>query len=102
MSKKINAKTFPRYTPNPLFAGLSDYVKDPANFNKIQRILLNELAGQHSHSEMTNWANCKTCQDKSQERVMLMRKLGFTSAAIYLGWRKIMEQMISPRRVKIR
>ena len=102
MLSKKQANNLPRYKPNSLFANLSPFVKDPANYNKIQKILLNELAGPHTHSEMTNWANCRTCQDKSQERIMLMRKLGFTSAAIYLGWKKTMEQILSPRRVKLR
>ena len=98
---KEEARKLPKYKPNPLFAGLSDFTKAPANFNKIQRILIDTLASNHTHSEMTNWANCRACQDKTQERVMLMKKFGVTSAAIYLEWRKIMEMLLDPSRIKI-
>ena len=101
---KEQALKLPRFTPNPKLAGLSDYVKNPANFDKIQRILLDTLAGQHTHSEMVTWATCKTCQEKVAIHGALMRKLGFKSPAIYYSWKKIMEMILDKdkRRVKIR
>ena len=99
---KEQARKLPRYIPNPLFKDLSPFVKNPQNFNKIQMILLNTLAGQHSHSEMTTWATCKTCQEKMAIHGETMRKLGFTSPKIYLSWKKVIEEMINHKRTPIR
>ena len=87
-------KIFPKYAPNPLVASLPDFVKNPANFQKIQRALLDTFGG-HSHSEIAQFAACKKCSEGMMERRMLLKKLGFKNAAQYMEWRKIHENIIT-------
>jgi len=95
MSKENNPNYFPKYTPNPLTKDLPDYLKDPANYQKIQVELLNTLAISHSHSEMIDWSNCIKCQIKVREHADMMRKLGFKNGSQYLSWKKTMEYIIN-------
>lgn len=96
------AKQLPIYTPNPLLAELPDYLKDPANFKKIQRALLDTLATSHSHSEVIDFTKCFHCQVKVQDLAEMKNKLGFRSAAQYLEWKKTHELIITKRRVPLR
>lgn len=82
---------YPKYTPNPLIADLPDYLKDPANYEKIQRQLLDALASTHSHSDMEEWSACLDCQKRMMEHANLMRKLGFKKPGQYLAWKKVHE-----------
>ena len=72
-----------------LLKSMPPHLKDPKNFEKIQRALLDTLAGRHSHAEVFDWAKCKTCMGKRRDHALMMRKLGFTSGAMYLVWKKI-------------
>jgi hypothetical protein len=86
-----------------LLQGLPDYLKDPANYMKIQKAILDAGATKHSHSEMILWAECKSCQKKQWDRKETMHHLGFKSGAQYLAWKKIMDTMIDvTKRVKLR
>ena len=78
----------------PLTKGLPAHLKDPANYDKIQRALLETLASTHSHSEMMQWAGCKSCMEKVREHKLLMKSLGFKTPAMYYEWKKTMEIMI--------
>lgn len=99
---KEEALKLPKYTPNPLFAGLPARLKDPKNFNKIQKTLLECLAGQHSHSEMTDWSKCITCQNKAANLRNKINSLGFTSSKQYYEWKKIMDIMVNHKRIPLR
>lgn len=86
----IKPDTFPKEKKvHSLVASLPDYLKDHANYEKIQRAILDAGATRHSHGEMVEWAQCKHCQQKQHDRLMMMRKLGFRSAAQYMTWNKI-------------
>ena len=100
--EKITKDTFPRYKPNPILAGLPDFVKDPANYNKIQMDLLNALGGAHSHSDMVTWASCLNCQNKLVNFRDTMNKIGFKSPQQYIAWKRVMAQMINTKRVPLR
>ena len=52
---------------NPMVAGQLSRDK--------RAILLDTLAVNHSHSEMTQWAMCKACQDKFQQYKLKKSKL---------------------------
>ena len=94
-------KDLPRQLPNSkLLAELPDYLKDKANFNKIQKAIIQAGATKHSHSEVTDWAICVECQKKQRDRAIMMRELGFRTAAHYMLWRKIHEEIT--RRDKLR
>lgn len=100
MADKITKDTFPRYKPQA--NDFPAHLKDPKNYNAIQKALLETLAGGHTHSELVGWANCVTCQNKLANHGLMMRKLGFKSSAHYMSWKKIMSNMISIKRVKLR
>lgn len=87
----ITPETFPKYTPHPLLASLPPHLKDPKNYEKIQRLLLDAGATKHSHGEMVDWAGCNACQRKAWERKETMRKLGFESGTQYMMWKKVHE-----------
>lgn len=78
---------------NSLLDSLPDFVKDPKNYDKIQRALLETLASKHSHSDLVKVAECKECSEKMLERRALMKKFGFKSAAQYMAWRKVHEEI---------
>src|SRR3990167_7862683 len=98
MSEAPNPALFPKYTPNPIFNGLPVYLKDPKNYEKIQRALLDTLAGTHSHGEIETWANCLHCQIKLKNHGEMMRKLGFKSGKQYYAWKRVMHAMTSKGR----
>ena len=79
---------------NPLLRTIPDYVKDPKNYNTIQKQLLEVLASPHSHSELYQSAQCFDCQQKMKERKRVMMKFGFNTPAIYYEWHKVMRQML--------
>ena len=88
-------KTFPKMSRGKsLVNQLPDYLKDPRNYEKIQRALLDTLAGQHSHSEVIDWHKCLTCQNKVLNQKEMMVKLGFKTPRHYYAWKKTMDVMI--------
>ena len=97
MEEKPDISKFPKFTPNPLFKGLPKHLKDPKNYEKIQRALLETLAGRHSHGDMQTWANCLHCQIKLKEHGGMMRKLGFKSGKQYMAWKRVMHMMTNPK-----
>lgn len=99
---EITKDTFPKYTPDPLFADLPVALKDPANYRKVQKLLLEELASHCSHSDMEGWAKCLTCQTNKLNREEAMRRFGFKSMAQYMAWKKVHETMASSRRDPLR
>ena len=87
------AKQFPKYTPNPLLEGLSEYLKQPEAFEKIQKAILNTLASRHSHSEVLEYAECFSCSKKMLDSRLLLKKLGFKSPMQYREWVKVHKRM---------
>jgi hypothetical protein len=76
---------------NPIVARMPAHLKDPANYDKIQRTLLEALASSHSHGEVLEWASCLSCQQRFYERSAIIKKLGFESPAAYMVWKRIHE-----------
>lgn len=75
--------------PHPILSTFPAYLKDPKNYNKIQRTVLESLASKHSHGEIVEWAACAGCQRRFAERGELLKKLGFASPAHYMIWNQI-------------
>ena len=94
---EIPPETFPKYRKTSVLDGLPANLKDPKNYEKIQRALLETLAGRHSHGEMETWAKCLHCQNKLRNHGDMMRKLGFRSGTQYMAWKKVMHMMINPK-----
>ena len=97
---KEEAKKLPKYKQNPLLQGLPDYLKDPANFKKVQKALFDVLQSSHSHSEIIDWHECFPCQQRVRDHKEMMLKLGFKSPAQYSEWQKVMDTI--KRRVPLR
>ena len=76
---------------DPMLDSLPDYVKDPRNFMKIQRALIETLACATSHSDPMEMAHCAKCSENMLERRELMKKFGFKSPAQYMAWRRAHE-----------
>jgi hypothetical protein len=89
----ITRDTFEKPKPHPLIASLPDYLKDRANYEKIEKAILDAGATKHSHGEMVDWAGCKACQAKQIDRLRMMKKLGFKNAAQYMTWKKIHQEI---------
>lgn len=78
---------------NPILDGLSEYVKNPANYTEIKKKLLDTLATKCTHSDLLAYSACKSCTNKMLERRRLLKKLGFKSAAQYMAWQKVHEKI---------
>ena len=78
---------------NPLVKSMAPHLKDPANYEKIQRTILEALASKHSHGEVMEWAACPSCQRRFHERGHVLKQLGFRSPAEYMVWKRIHEEI---------
>jgi radical SAM superfamily enzyme len=87
------AKKLPKPKVHPMVGSLPNFLKDTKNYNKIQKAILDAGATKHSHAEVLDWAGCTHCQNKQKDRLQMMRKLGFQSAAQYMTWKKIHEEI---------
>lgn len=87
MSKDIKPDSFPNYKQTKDYV-YPEHLKDPRNYNTIQRSLLETLICPKSHSDPSEMFNCKTCSENVLKRRQLMKKLGFTSPEHYLEWKK--------------
>lgn len=95
MTDKPDISQFKVMQPNPLIASLPAYLKEPKNYLKVQKAIIQAGATKHSHSDMGEWAGCNTCQTKQHERAETMRKLGFKSGRQYMAWKKIHEEILN-------
>jgi len=87
---KLDLSTVPKkLKPNPLFKGMSDYLKDPKNFDKVELELIKILQSNHKHKTASAYVKCQECQSKRDERTKRMKKIGFKSLQQYMGWKKI-------------
>ena len=82
---------FEKYRGNPLTRHLPDYVKDPANYEKIQKALLETLTCGKSHADAFEMSQCTKCTNNMLERHALMGKFGFKTSAQYMAWKETME-----------
>lgn len=73
---------------NPRLASLPDFTRDPRNFYKIQKALLETLHCHTSHSDPAEVFKCKKCTENMMERRKLMEKFGFKSPDQYMEWRR--------------
>ena len=97
----ITPKTFPKKTHSVL-DGIPAYLKDPANYDKVRKVILDSLAGNCSHGEMIEWAGCPKCQKRFAEKGQVIKKLGFRSMAQYMAWQRIHEEIKKLERVPLK
>lgn len=86
----VTPETFPTANAaKSVFAGMPEYLKDPANFERIQRAIFEAGASTCGHSELIEWSGCWKCQMKQKDRSEMIQRLGFRSPAQYLAWVKV-------------
>ena len=99
----ITPDTFPKAQRiHPVLAGLPAYLKEPDAYEKVQKVVIQSLAGKHSHGEVVEWAACFDCQKRFHERGDVLKQLGFKSSSQYMAWKKIQEEMQTLRRDPLR
>lgn len=76
---------------SPLLEGLSEYLRNPANYFEVQKKILDTFISTCAHSEMMEWAECVKCTAKMVERRKIIKKLGFKDAKQYMAWKKTHE-----------
>lgn len=80
---------------NPMIASLPPHLKDPANYEKVRKLIVEALAGKCSHSEMMDWAACADCQQRFHNKRAVLKSLGFKNPRQYMAWQKIHEHIKS-------
>lgn len=78
----------PKKLSVPLTTFLPAYLKDPANYDRVNKLIIETLASKHSHGEVIEWAKCAACQKRFAERSVVLKKLGFKSVRQYMAWQK--------------
>ncbi len=99
---KLDLKGTEKLKPNPLFEGLDDSLKDPANFEATERKIINAVKTSHLHQTVKSYMNCKECQAKFRRRQRMVSDLGFKSLEQYLEWRKIMQIIRNKSNIQLR
>ena len=69
------------------------HLKDRKNFVKIYKAIAEAGRTKCSHGEVSEWAACWKCQNRANDRLLMMKSLGFTSKAMYLTWLKIHQEI---------
>lgn len=87
------ARKLPKHIGNPLFDGLSAYVKDPKNFFEIQKSIIDTVQTKCTHGDIMEFAKCKICTAKMLERRKLLKKYGFKNAKQYFEWRRVHQEI---------
>lgn len=96
---EITKDTFKKPTPHPIFFGMPEHLKNPDNYEKIQKTIIESLAGKCSHGEIIEWAGCPKCQKRFAERGQVIKKLGFSSMKQYMAWQKVHQEIRNLNRV---
>lgn len=86
-------KDLPRSSTSKILAELPEHLKDRKNYKKIMKAILNAGATKHSHGEMSEWNKCFHCQRKQNDRLLMMKSLGFQSKAHFMVFQKIHEEI---------
>lgn len=90
----IDKDTFPtakKLQSKDLLAVLPEYLKDPANYQKIRKEEIDILASRCGHSDPLEWHACSKCSARIRDHAEFLRKLGFINPAQYYAWRKTHE-----------
>ena len=87
-------KELPRELPKEsAFKGMPPYLKEPSNYEKVMKAIYEAGNSRCSHSEIFEYAFCKKCEESRQNRVIMMKRLGFRDGQQYLAWRRVQENL---------
>lgn len=90
---EITKDTFPKANKPSIFDGLPEALKHPENYEKVQKMIIETLAGNCSHGEVVEWAGCVKCQRRFAEKGQVIKKLGFKSMAQYMAWQQVHQEI---------
>lgn len=82
---------------NPIFKGLSNELKDPKNFKKIENKLAKVMLADHKHKDIKAFVTCIRCQNKLTKKREMIKELGFSGINQYQSWRKVMAYIINKK-----
>lgn len=101
--KKLDLKQVPKkLKPDPLFKDLPKELKDPKNFEVIEKRLIKILKTPHKHKTAKEYVACPLCNAKRLERQAKMREEGFSSIIQYMQWKKIMTIINNKKSFQVR
>lgn len=92
----------PNTFPKPTSSSLPAHLKDPANYKKICKAILEVGATKHSHGELFDWYKCVHCQSANKKVQQFKLGLGFKNGAEYMAWKKVHEKITDLQKVKLR
>ncbi len=96
---KTKTKRTKAIAKQPLTASLPDFVKDPANYQAIEKKLKMTMLSDHTHTTVKQFVKCARCTTKRAKRDAIMKEYGFESAAQFYEWRRIMDIIINKKNV---
>jgi len=99
--KKDTLNKIKKAKVNPIFDGLSDEMKDPKNFLKIERKIVRIMISDHKHRTIKTFKNCKRCQAKVRKKAEMIKELGFKSFEQYQNWKKVMGININKQNLEL-
>lgn len=97
--RKLTEKEIGQAKVNPVFKGLSNELKDPKNFKKIEKKLANVMVSDHKHRKISAFNKCKRCQAKFHKKREMIKSLGFESIYQYQNWKKVMDIIINKEEI---
>lgn len=100
--KKLDLAKIKKLKPNPIFKGLSPRLKNPDNFVKIEKELIDCLKSDHKHRIIKAYVSCAWCQKKLQLKQQRMLAMGFKDYGQYVEWRRVMQIIRSKANFRIR
>ena len=96
-------KALPRHLPqNPLVANMPAHLKDPKNYEKIYKTIYEAGGTKCNHSEVVEMATCFKCGRAQENRLKVMKGLGFKSGKQYIMWLRIHQNIRTYHRDKIK
>ena len=100
---KLDLSSVPKnIKPSPVLVGLSDELKDPKCFKKIEKKLFDLVKSDHKHKTASAYVKCEECQTKYKKRKRAIRDLGFRDTQQYMEWKKIMTIITNKKNFQIR
>ena len=74
---------------HPLLEMLPLHLKDPKNYFRIKKEILDTVLTNCGHDSITKMAECKKCSENMMKRRLLLKRLGFKNPQQYHMWQKI-------------
>ena len=98
---KITKEQIDNAKVNPIFDGLSDEIKDPKGFKKIEKKLESIMRSDHKHTNIKQFIKCKRCEVKRNKKNEAIKELGFKDINQYQNWKKVMQIIVNKTNLEL-